>query len=45
MHDSRTRERAEEGWRGANGALLLGEQKDKERERGRKKVVYIGGRE
>ena len=45
MHESRTRERAEEGWRGASGALLLGEQKDKERERGRKKVVYIGGRE
>lgn len=35
MHDSRTRERAEEGWRGASGALLLGEQKDGERERER----------
>lgn len=37
MHDSRTRERAEEGRRGANGALLIGEQKDGER--GQKKVM------
>lgn len=39
MHDSRTRERAKEGWRGASGALLLGEQNDGERERVPKKVV------
>lgn len=39
MHDSRTRERAEGGWRGARGALLLGERKDRVRgrERGQRK--------